>query len=88
MGAMATNSIRRALVTEDRTRTKTLWSETQFEILYGAIKKNRPEAEIVEIIKDLGSRGFPPNYLIQKVQEKVGMTSANRLKVILQGLKK
>ncbi len=85
---MATKSVRRALVTEDRTRTKTLWSETQFEILYGAIKKNRPEAEIVEIVKDLGGRGFPPSYLVQKVQEKVGMTSANRLKVVLQGLKK
>jgi len=85
---MAIKSIRRVLVTEDRTRTKTLWSETQFEILYSAVKKNRPETEIVEIVKDLDSRGFPPSYLVQKVQEKVGMTSANRLKVILQGLKK
>jgi hypothetical protein len=84
---MATKSIGRAQVTEDRTRTKTLWSETQFQILYSAIKKNRPEAEIVEIIKDLGSRGFPASYLVQKVQDKVGMTSANRLKVIIQGLK-
>lgn len=75
-------------MTEDRTRTKTLWSETQFEILYSAIQKNRPDAEIVEIVKDLKSRGFPPSYVVQKVQDKVGMTSGNRLKGIIKGLGK
>ncbi len=80
--------MRRALVTKDRTRTKTLWSETQFELLYSAIKKNRPEAEIAEIIKDLNSRGFSPRDLVQEVQDKVGMTSAHRLKDILKALGK
>lgn len=69
---------------EDRTKTKTLWSETQFEILYAAIKKNGADKEIIEIIKDLKERGFPPKYLVEKVQNKVGMTSANRLKGIIR----
>ncbi len=71
-------------MTDDRTKTKTLWSETQFEILYSAIQKNGPDREIIEIIKDLKQRGFPPKYLVDKVQDKVGMTSANRLKSIIR----
>lgn len=71
-------------MTDDRTKTKTLWSETQFEILYSAIQKNGPDREIIEIIKDLNQRGFPPKYLVDKVQDKVGMTSANRLKGIIR----
>lgn len=71
-------------MTENRTKTKTLWSETQFEILYAAIKKDGSDKEIIEIIKDLKGRGFPPKYLVDKVQSKVGMTSANRLKGIIR----
>lgn len=69
---------------EDRTDPKTLWSETQFEILYAAIKKSGPDGNIIEIVKDLKERGFPPKYLVEKVQAKVGMTSANRLKGIIR----
>ena len=71
-------------MTEDRTITKTLWSETQFEVLYSAIQKNGPDRAIVEIVKDLNERGFPCKLLVQKVQDKVGMTCANRLKSIIR----
>ncbi|MDX1513933.1 MAG: hypothetical protein R3174_09340 [Gammaproteobacteria bacterium] len=71
-------------MSDDTTTPKTLWSETQFEVLYSAIQKKGPDREIVEIVKDLKERGFPPKYLVEKVQDKVGMTSANRLKGIIR----
>lgn len=71
-------------MTKDQTTIKTLWSETQFETLYSTIQKKGPDKEIVEIIKDLKGRGFPPKHVVEKVQDKVGMTSANRLKGIIR----
>lgn len=68
----------------ERTNTKTLWSETQHELLYMSIQKNRPVKEIIDILRDLRDRGFSPKQLVDKVQDKVGMTSANRLKKIIK----
>lgn len=69
---------------EDDTRPKTLWSQTQFELLYRALERNKPEPLIKEIAVDLSRRGFPPEYLIGRVRKKMGMVASNRLKLILR----
>lgn len=70
------------------TTTKTLWSETQFEILYLSLKKNRPEDEIALIVQDLNRRGHKPRHLISKARDKVGMAGAGRLAGIIKRIGK
>lgn len=70
------------------TNTKTLWSETQFEILYLSLKKNRPENEIALIVEDLSRRGHKPHRLVAKAREKVGMAGAGRLAGIIKRIGK
>ncbi|MDH3316926.1 MAG: hypothetical protein OER43_14325 [Gammaproteobacteria bacterium] len=70
------------------TTTKTLWSETQFEILYLSLKKNRPEGEIALIVQDLNRRGHKPRHLIAKARDKVGMAGAGRLAGIIKRIGK
>ncbi len=70
------------------TETKTLWSETQFEILYLSLKKNRPETEIAAIVQDLHRRGHKPHYLVKKAKDKVGMAGAGRLAGIIKRIGK
>ena len=71
-----------------QTITKTLWSETQFEILYLSLKKNRPEAEIALIVQDLNRRGHKPHRLVAKARDKVGMAGAGRLAAIIKRISK
>lgn len=70
--------------TEDDTRPKTLWSQTQFELLYVALERNKPELLIKEIVVDLSRRGFPLEYLVARVRKKMGMVASNRLKLIMR----
>ena len=70
------------------TNTKTLWSETQFEILYLSLKKNRPEQEIALIVQDLNRRGHKPHRLVAKARNKVGMAGAGRLAAIIKRIPK
>ena len=69
---------------EDDTRPKTLWSQTQFELLYQALDRNKPEPMIKEIVLDLARRGFPAEYLLARVRKKMGMVASNRLKLIIR----
>ena len=47
------------MLNED-TRPKTLWSQTQFDLLYLALERCKPDIFIKEIMGDLNKRGFPP----------------------------
>lgn len=69
---------------EDDTRPKTLWSQTQFELLLTALSRNKPDGFVKEIAADLSRRGFPPEYLVSRVRKKLGMVASNRLKVLLR----
>lgn len=75
-------------MSEEPTRTKTLWSETQLEILYLSLKKNRPDSEIADIVADLRTRGYKPYYLVNKARNKVGMAGAARLAAIIKRVNK
>ena len=72
---------------DDLTRTITLWSETQLELLTAALEKNKSGAHIIGIVKDLISRGLPAKYLVDKARDKVGMQAASRLNRITSNLK-
>ena len=69
---------------DEDTRPKTLWSTTQFELLYAALERCKPDAVVKEIMVDLNQRGFPPEYVIPRVRKKLGMVASNRIKLILR----
>lgn len=71
------------MLNED-TRPKTLWSQTQFDLLYLALERSKPDVMIREIMADLNRRGFPPEYVIPRVRKRLGMIASNRIKLILR----
>ncbi|MCS3902174.1 hypothetical protein J2T55_000166 [Methylohalomonas lacus] len=69
----------------DETLPKTLWSETQLDILFDALKHRRPDYQLLEILVDLRSRGFRRRYLLRKAEQQVGSEAVTRLKRLLGG---
>ena len=70
---------------DDTTKTtaKTLWSETILEILYESLKANKSDAQIGEILREVQSKGFKRDYLVERVEKKVGDRAAIRVKALL-----
>lgn len=68
------------------TEVKTMWSETLLESLYVAMEKNKGNAIVMEIIQDLKAKDYDNDYLVEKVQKKVGPAAATRLKGLLHGM--
>ena len=73
---------------DEDTQPKTLWSQTQFELLYVALDRGKPDVVIKEILADLSRRGFPPDYVIPRVRRKLGIVASNRIKLILRNPRK
>lgn len=69
--------------TTTTTVAKTLWSETVLEILYESLKKNKPDATIREVLREVRLKGFKPHYIIEKVRNKVDGTAAIRVKALM-----
>ncbi len=69
---------------DEDTRPRTLWSQTQFDLLLLALERSRPDPMIRSIMVDLNRRGFPPEYVIPRVRKKLGMIASNRIKLILR----
>jgi hypothetical protein len=69
---------------DEDTQPKTLWSQTQFDLLYIALNRCKPDGIIREIMVDLNKRGFPPEYVLPRVRKKLGMIASNRIKLILR----
>lgn len=65
------------------TEVKTMWSETLLESLYVAMEKNKGNEIVLEIIQELKAKGYKNDYLIEKIQKKVGPNAAVRLKSLL-----
>ena len=69
---------------QDQTDTQvTMWSESLLEGLYVAIAKPGTGAALKDLLNELKAKGYEENYLIEKVEEKVGTKAADRLKVML-----
>ncbi len=69
---------------DEDTRPKTLWSQTQFDMLYLVLDRGKTDGIIKGIMVDLNKRGFPPEYVIPRVRKKLGMVASNRVKLILR----
>jgi hypothetical protein len=64
---------------------QTMWSESLMEHLYLALKKNKEDEMILELIEELRAKDYDDEFLIKKVTMKVGATGASRLKALLSG---
>lgn len=71
-------------VSKEKTRPKTLWSQTQLELLLAALAQDLPDSEVVPILADLLSRDFTGTYLIDKAERELGLAAAIRLRGLLE----
>ncbi len=71
--------------TTDTTKTsaKTLWSETILEILYETLRKNKPDKELLGVLKEVQQKGFKRDYILEKVAKKVDDRAATRVRQLL-----
>ena len=67
---------------------KTMWSETLLEALYVAMEKKASDSKVREILKDLKSKGYTREYLVEKVEKKVGPKAGADLKRIYHSMGK
>lgn len=67
---------------QDTTRTtaKTLWSETILEILYETLRRNKPDKDVLSVLKEAQQKGFKRDYLVEKVAKKVDERAATRVR--------
>lgn len=76
-------------MTEDDTDTtkttaKTLWSETILEILYETLRRNKPDKELLGVLKEVQQKGFKRDYIVEKVTKKVDDRAAMRIKMLFK----
>ena len=67
----------------DLTQAKTLWSETILEILYEALRKERKDGEIRELLKEVRAKGFKRDYILDRVKKKIGPAAEIRVRGLL-----
>ena len=63
-----------------KTTAKTLWSETILEILYETLRRNKPDQELLGVLKEVQQKGFKRDYILEKVARKVDERSATRVR--------
>lgn len=71
--------------TQDTTKTtaKTLWTETVLEILYETLRKNKDDAQLRNVLKEVQAKGFRRDQIIEKVGRKVDAQAATRVRKLL-----
>ncbi|HIF50865.1 MAG TPA: hypothetical protein EYQ42_04970 [Thiotrichaceae bacterium] len=69
----------------DKEEVQTMWSESLLEHLYLALRKNKDNAMILELIEELRAKEYDDEFLINKVKMKVGQNEATRLEGLLSG---
>ncbi|MCG8378781.1 MAG: hypothetical protein MI865_04810 [Proteobacteria bacterium] len=67
------------------TEIKTMWSESLLESLYVALRKDKEDKIVQEIIADLRAKEYDDEYITNKVKKKVGPTAATRIVALLSG---
>lgn len=66
------------------TTAKTLWTETILDILYLALKYDKPDKDISELLKQLRMKGCKPLYIVKKTRQKLGEGAASRVRALMQ----
>ncbi len=62
-----------------------MWSESLLEHLYLALKKDKEDALILELIEELRAKDYDDEFIIKKVTMKVGAPGATRVTALLSG---
>jgi len=63
------------------TTAKTLWTETILEILYLALKYDKPDEVVRKVLTQMN--GCKPDYIINKVDQKLGKRTALRVRMLM-----
>jgi hypothetical protein len=63
----------------EKTDLKTLWTDTLFELLHDALKNNWSNNALRQIFKELKSKGYKPEKVIQNVKKRYGDDVAEKL---------
>lgn len=63
----------------------TMWSESLYEGLYAALRANKPDALIKELLKELTTKGHPRDRIEQMVKDNVGVGGYSRVRRLLGG---
>lgn len=71
------------MVEDDKTVAKTLWSETIIDMLCMALKANKSDQQIKELLLECKQKGFKARYLTGKVRKEVDEAAAVRLKKLM-----
>lgn len=70
---------------QDETQVKTMWSASLLESFFKALKTDKSDDDLKEIILDLKAKGFTRNYLVNRAQKKLGKGAASRVIAIYSG---
>ncbi len=71
----------------EMTEIKTMWSESLLEALYVALRKDKEDDVVQEVINDLRAKEYDDEYIVNKVKKKVGPNAAARIEALLTGRK-
>lgn len=69
----------------NKEEVQTMWSESLLEHLYLALKKNKEDTMILELIEELRAKEYDDEFIIKKVTMKVGASGATRITALLSG---
>ncbi len=61
-------------------KAQTLWSETLLEMLFHALRKERSDREVREILRELRAKGYRSGYLVTQTDERVNAAAAWRVR--------
>ncbi len=70
--------------TTNPTVHKTLWSETLIEMLIVALKKNRADEEVKQLLREIRAKKFEAKYVTDKVRKELDESSATRIKMLMR----
>ena len=63
----------------------TMWSESLFDGLYMALRKNKRDALIIGLIKEIKGKGYPPARIVSLVEDNVSTVAGRRVQTLLSG---
>lgn len=69
---------------DDDTHRRTLWSLTMLDMLIDALRQERSDAEINEIVEGMKDRGFKAQELVDEASTRVSRKAALRLYGVLK----
>ena len=67
------------------TEARTMWSESLFESLYLALRKEKGDEVIMTVLKEIKAKEYTDNYIFNKVKKKLGPTAGARVGALLGG---